>query len=220
VVAVRNVGTDDAFHLVRPDGLERLTKTEAALLLGDPATAAAYPGSTVQPVVVAAGAAATAPPGPASGSGSDDADDVPAAPPHPAELLPGQVPCARHDTAAGDPDTSLVAAYPPPTSAVPAVGVPGVAADSRIAGRIGVAPGWGCLARPLLPSGAGGASYYLVTDLGVKYPVPTRELAATLGYDASGAALVPASMLALLPTGPALDPAALGPSAPPGVTAM
>jgi Type VII secretion system ESX-1, transport TM domain B len=47
-----------------------------------------------------------------------------------------------------------------------------------------------------------------VTDAGVKFPVPSADVAA-LGYRAGQAAPLPAALLGLLPTGPALDLAPL-----------
>jgi len=72
-----------------------------------------------------------------------------------------------------------------------------------------VAPGGGALVRPQAAPGVGGNSLFLVTDAGVKYPVPSATAAAALGYRASKAARLPAALLGLLPTGPALSLPAL-----------
>jgi type VII secretion protein EccB len=88
-----------------------------------------------------------------------------------------------------------------------------------------VAPGGGALAdQVLLPGGRGAlvatlmppespavGNVYVLTDQGVKYPVPrgsTGGVLSALGYEGVAPVAVPASILALLPTGPALDPEA------------
>jgi hypothetical protein len=96
----------------------------------------------------------------------------------------------------------------PPAGQPPAVGTPGVTASAQGAALISVAPGDGALIRPQVAPGTGGSSLFLVTDTGVKYPLPAAE-AAALGYRASEAAALPAALLGLLPTGPALDLPAL-----------
>jgi type VII secretion protein EccB len=51
---------------------------------------------------------------------------------------------------------------------------------------------------------AGG--YFVVTDTGVKYAVPSAEVLELLGYPAAGAIEVPTALVLRLPTGPTLDP--------------
>jgi hypothetical protein len=47
-----------------------------------------------------------------------------------------------------------------------------------------------------------------VTDLGVRYPVPTAAVLGLLGYAGVSPVRLPAGLVALLPSGRALDPAA------------
>lgn len=91
----------------------------------------------------------------------------------------------------------------------PRIGVDGV----RLADRVHVAGGHGALVQVVPAAGmsATGTTRYLVTDRGVKYALPRQDAAAvqeTLGYGEVTPVPVPAYLLALLPTGPALDPAA------------
>jgi hypothetical protein len=72
---------------------------------------------------------------------------------------------------------------------------------AALADLVVVAPGSGALVD------AGGA-LGLVTDLGVRYPVPSTEVAAVLGYANAQPVRVPVEIVALLPTGVALDPVA------------
>jgi hypothetical protein len=55
---------------------------------------------------------------------------------------------------------------------------------------------------------APGGALSIVTELGIRYPVASREVADKLGYAGVKATPMPAEVVALLPVGPALDPAA------------
>jgi hypothetical protein len=65
--------------------------------------------------------------------------------------------------------------------------------------------GSGALVRASTASGGDGA-LTLVTDSGQRYPIPDRDAATRLHYDAAAVRQVPASFVRLLPVGPALDP--------------
>jgi ESX secretion system ATPase EccB len=201
VVRVHGIAGPDGYYLVRADGLGRLSATWAALLLADPGTAAAYPGGHVTPVTVDPDALAAAPrSGTGAPTGTDTDGAVPAVLPHPARLPSGAVPCARTGSAR-DTAVRLVAA------AAPAGDPPATGTGPLVADRIAVPADTGAVVVPLLPSGRAGGTRYLVTDLGVKYPLPTADAATYLGYGRVRPVPVPAAVLALLPTGPALDPA-------------
>ncbi|GAA3768705.1 type VII secretion protein EccB [Plantactinospora mayteni] len=94
----------------------------------------------------------------------------------------------------GNPDT---ATRPPATAA----GVP-------LADHVAVEPGRGVvvLAKPT-PDATGG-TWLLVTDHGIAYPVPTTEVLGQLGYQATQAVSLPTGLMARIPHGPTLDPAA------------
>jgi hypothetical protein len=47
----------------------------------------------------------------------------------------------------------------------------------------------------------------MITDLGVRYPLPAPEVAGYLGYDPGSAATMPANLISLIPPGRSLDPA-------------
>ena len=203
VLVVRNVGSASQLYLVGTDGVAPITATQAAILLTDRGESAAYPGSTVAPVSVSPAAIAHASMLPSS---VVDKVAVPSAPPH--DYLPGAaaVPCADY-SASGGAGLQLVFAVPP-VGQPPALATPGVTASPQGAALISVAPDGGALVRPEIAPGSGGSSLFLVTDTGVKYPLPATE-AAALGYRAGQAAALPAALLGLLPTGPALDLPAL-----------
>jgi type VII secretion protein EccB len=203
VLVVRNVGSPSELYVVGPGGVSLITATQAAVLLTDRGESAAYPGGTVAPVTVSPAAIANAPVVP---SGLADKVAVPSAPPR--DYLPGAgaVPCAEY-SASGGTAPRLVFAVPP-AGQPPAVGTPGVTASPEGASLISVAPDDGALVRPEIAPGSGGSSLFLVTDTGVKYPLPATE-ATALGYRAGRADPLPAALLGLLPTGPALDLPAL-----------
>jgi ESX secretion system ATPase EccB len=96
--------------------------------------------------------------------------------------------------------------------AVPA-GIAASGADAPpgavLADQVHVARGRGALAvvaaTPSTPAGSGTVS--LVTDTGLQYPLANRGLLAKLGYGDVRPRQIPASLISLLPLGPALDPA-------------
>lgn len=57
-------------------------------------------------------------------------------------------------------------------------------------------------------------TYNVVTDLGIRYPVPSGEALQMLGYAPDQAVEIPAALVARISQGPPLDPAtAIQPSA-------
>jgi type VII secretion protein EccB len=184
------------YFVLTAAGLLPVSRTGAALVLGDPATAAAYGGVTAQAreLSPAALASATVLPAPAS---------VPDLPPALLAAQPGRVPCVRAIAGGAASSVAVVSA--------PAAAVVGGVVDGPLFGRdgltadlIGVRPGGGLLARTMPAPGVDGAGLYLVTEPGVKYPVADDITAQALGYQASDAVQVPASLLGLLPSGPVL----------------
>ncbi len=89
--------------------------------------------------------------------------------------------------------------------------LPTLARPSTVDGSVCTAPGGVWLdapPAPVLPAGYGalvGSPPFLVTDQGVRYPVPDP---AALGYTAVDPMALPAAVLDAVPLGPALDPAA------------
>jgi type VII secretion protein EccB len=203
VLVAKNVGSAGQFYLAAAGGISAISPTQAAMLLGDPATISVYRGTAVVPVPVSTAAIATAhqvrlvlP----------DGSPAPHSPPA-AFVYGAKSPCMDYP-ASGATVPALVAAQPPAGTA-PAVGQIAVSVSPQGANLVGVAAGGGALVRPQAAPGVGGNSLFLVTDAGVKYPVPSATAAAALGYRAAKAARLPAALLGLLPTGPALNLSAL-----------
>ena len=204
VLVEHNVGSASQLYLVGHGGVAPITTTQAAILLTNRAESAAYQGgrrrrswSARQPSRTPRSCRPAWPTGPACRP-PRRTTSCPAAPPSPAWTTP-------HPAA---PRTRTWSSRHCRPAQPPAVGTPGVTASPQGAALISVAPGGGALVRPQVAPGVGGSSLFLVTDAGVKYPLPAAE-AAALGYRASEAAALPAALLGLLPTGPALDLPAL-----------
>jgi type VII secretion protein EccB len=197
VFAVRVPGTPERYFVLLRDGLRELSPTAFALVMGDPATASAYPGQAVRALEISPYELSRLP----ASQQALLSEAVPAVPPGQTALRPGQTWCVE-STAAG----TTVA-----VRAVPAVA--GTLADARLtrteqtADAVTVGAGLGGLVREARPGQAPGNSYFLVTDTGAKYPL-TPAVADMLGYPPAGATPTPAGVLALLPTGPVLDPVA------------
>jgi ESX secretion system ATPase EccB len=82
------------------------------------------------------------------------------------------------------------------------------ATGAVLADRIVVPPGAGALVTNLAAPDASAGGLSLVTDLGMRYSLPSVELLPVLGYGGVEVVPLPAPVLALVPAGPALDPAA------------
>jgi len=193
VLLVRNVASQPAYYLVEAGGVASITATQAAVLLGDPAGAIA-----TAPVKVSQAAVGRLPV-----LRQDLADGAGAPPTPPAGFAAaGEVPCVDYPAAGGS--TPTLAFSVPPPGLPPVIGAPGVHPSPAGASLISVAPGAGALVKAQSAPGVAGSSYFLVTSEGVKFPLAIGDVSA-LGYRVGSAAGLPATLLGLLPTGPALD---------------
>ena len=87
------------------------------------------------------------------------------------------------------------------------------------ADQVVIPVGGGALVRTASAPGTPPGTGFLVTDLGVRYPLVADTVASTLGYGHLEQAGVPPALLTLLPSGPALSPEAAlvsRPISPPG----
>ncbi|MFI5609772.1 type VII secretion protein EccB [Amycolatopsis sp. NPDC051903] len=205
VDAMASPGDATSYYLVHPDGLEPVGQTEASLLVTTPANDAAYDGNPAPVRVRAADVASVRKVTPSRSGGAD-----PAAYP---DRIPGKAPvtgssvtlCAQ----GGEVLVSAAVPVPPGGRALPVTSH----RDARVADEVYVPPSGGALV-----SDSGSGTTYLVTDAGRKYPVATAPALASLGYGSVAGQALPSGLLALVPTGPALDPATAGQPAPSGGT--
>ncbi|WP_132492582.1 type VII secretion protein EccB [Saccharopolyspora elongata] len=194
-------------YLLGQAGLVPLTDTVFKLISGDPKTqAVAYGGKPVEPKRIGASdltahSAAPAAKGELTGGGA-----FPEKPPVLVEDDDDQALCAS--TTPG-PSVTSVSLLPKEIvdAAKPVPPQPGVALSCPRPDRVSLSPGHGVL---VVPQTAGRAStMFLVADTGVKYPIPSPEAAAQLGYEVPPVTM-PTLLVDQLPTGPALDPAMAG----------
>ncbi len=79
---------------------------------------------------------------------------------------------------------------------------------ARLADRVYVPAGRVAIVRAIGAPTAAAGPYFVITDVGVRYALPSPGVLAMLGYDPQLAVDVPASLVNKIPAGPALDPAA------------
>jgi type VII secretion protein EccB len=204
VFVVHTAGNDDTFFVLTGSGLAPVTSMLADLLLGDPRnTSVAYPGGGAQAITVSATVAVAA-----QTSSVPAAADLPLAAPQPVDGASGQVPCTQLRFGSNQgPATRVAFVNPGRLPQAPTSGTPATGTDQDPV-QVNVAPGGGMLALELAAPGVTSGTRYLVTDLGVRYPLPSSDVADLLGYGGVAPTPVPSTILALLPTGQPLDPAA------------
>jgi type VII secretion protein EccB len=176
-------------YVVAAEGLVPVSLTVATLLGADPATTT-VPAITLTPAQLATQRVLAAPVWQA---------ELPAEPPAALDLS-SEVPCVRWSG-----DRAALVSAPGLSGAVVSAAQSGITRDGRVADLVDVTPGAGLIARTRPADGVPGAGIYLITEAGAKFPVGSTEAAEALGFSVDGAALVPAELLALLPTGPVLD---------------
>ena len=189
-------GGERQHYLVLDDGLANLTPQQTLVVLGQ---------YDVEPQEISAAEANAAP--------SSDALAPPpggvAAPTDPPELAPlpasGRATlCAETHDGRGSPVVTMGGDLDAATGAVPTmVESP---AGTRLADWVLVPPGHGAAVRAN-PSGTSDVgSYHLVTDVGLRFPVPSEEVLTLLGYNPALAVEMPAALVQRIPAGPTLDP--------------
>lgn len=186
-------------YLVRADGLDPLTDLEQRVQTGE---------YQVEPVPIGAAAANALPTsaeGPASTSG---AAALPLSAPELARL-PADRPvplCAETADARVPPVVSYGGELSPAAGAIPTGGAS--PAGTRLADLVRVPPSRVAVVRALPSATASTGAFQLVTDVGLRFPVPSEEVLGILGYPPAAAVDMPAGLVQRIPAGPTLDPAA------------
>jgi type VII secretion protein EccB len=185
--------------VLRAEGLMSLTPMAYAMLAADPETAGLYRGQAVEPTPLSLAALAQLPVVDRSALSSS----LPQEPPRIVTRPPAGLGwCVRQ--AMGDGGLEVTADRPPTASDAVTDGLR-ITRTPATAELVRVAPGVGGLVVAGRFDQALGSSRYLVTDAGVKYPVPDAATAQRLGYPSSDARPVPPALLDLLPSGPVLS---------------
>lgn len=193
-------GNNRQYYLVGRTKITAITVVQALIQLADPETRLAYGGN--DPVARPLSAADSAP-----------RVDLPAA--HPTDP-----PANQPRMAAVNSERSTVCASFAGPGLVPQVAVEAAVEGARIAhatqqrtfegtvlaDRIQVEPGWGTIVESMVSATAVVGSLYLVTDEGKRYPIPSNAVKSALGYRNAAPVQMPASLVARIPSGDALDP--------------
>lgn len=189
-------GQPDQYYVVMMSGVAPTTATDAQLLLGDPRERLAYPGRTPEPIQVVASDVAPVVIGAVSTPGFPPGAQVPTII-DPAQYQDSQL-CSTYDPGSGNSTVSLAPQAP---GSGPS--------EAATAQTTRLQPGHAALVREVpYVGGQPTDAVYLVTDAGVRYPVPSAEALTALGYGGMAATPVLKGILSMIPTGPALDPVA------------
>jgi type VII secretion protein EccB len=201
VFRIETLGGAKLFAVALPAGLAEISQVQADLLLGDPDTAPVLGQREAitlgQAEYTAAPKATLALP---TGEGGP-----PATSPALVTTASGTVLCAQ--VAAGGAAAQVRVDVPPPDIAGATATGSRAAEGTVLADRVLVPPNSGAIVEALASPAAPNGALCLITDLGIRYPVPNADVLAMLGYGGVSPVRVPAEMVALLPAGPALDPA-------------
>jgi type VII secretion protein EccB len=188
-------GSGPQYYLVLDDGLAAITPLQQAILVAE------HPERRPEPVELSRVTSA-----PVSKRLSRPSGDIPApeSPPKLASPAPGDLLCAEITDPAAVPAIRIGGSVPgleaaAPTGSASPEGAP-------LADRVLVPPGHLAVIRVLSSPGARAGAYYLVTDLGIRYAVPSAAVLQTLGYRTDQAVDIPAGLVNRIPAGPALDP--------------
>ncbi|KAA9166892.1 type VII secretion protein EccB [Amycolatopsis acidicola] len=186
------------YYLVRTDGLASLSELQVRILQGQ---------YSVQPKQIPASAANAAPVSTALAPAAGEA----APPTRPPALTSSDTTtlCARTGDARTAPVISVGGNNGQLAAGIQTTQQSG--AGTKLADRVLVPPGGVAVVRALPSETATAGAYNLVTDLGLRYPVPSAKALEALGYSESQAVDMPAALVQRIPQGPTLDfaPAAM-----------
>jgi len=194
-------GPDSSFFVSLADGVAPITAVEAALISGVPGRIQTAPRRVSTAEVNSAHQSASR-----LGSG-----DLPATRPPVADA--GGTPVCVQDVDAGGVvhDVPVISiggqALPVISTGMAASSTRPADSDRPRVDQVVVAAGSAALVQRLAADGTVTAGQFLVTDSGRRYALADDSVATALGYAGAHATGVPGSVLDLLPSGPALDPA-------------
>jgi type VII secretion protein EccB len=193
---VAQTATEQQFYVVMADGLAPITELQKAIYTGQVNAA---------PQQISVFDANSAPKSHALELPTSS-EPPPARPPHVVTAATGAAACAEFRDARGQPTVSVVTRAPELTAGIPTASA--TAGGTSLADRIAVPAGKVVLVRAMQSANAtsGGAS--IVTDLGIRYPVPDLQALQALGYPPTRAVDMPAGLVNRIPAGPTLDPVA------------
>lgn len=184
-------------YVVLTDGLAPLTEFQVRILRGQ---------YSVTPKEISPSLANEAPTSDVLAPARGDAAP-PESPPELATARSGQAAlCSRTENARSGPVISLGGELSAIENGV--VTSAETSEGTRLADRVLVPPGGVAVVRAMPSDGRGPGALSVVTDLGLRFPVPAPEILASLGYSETMAVEMPATLVQRIPAGPALDPSA------------
>jgi type VII secretion protein EccB len=195
-LVVAQTAAGPQFYLVMSDGLTPITELQKAAYAGQT-------GASEQSISLSEANNAKKSGKLLAASG----DDAP--PGRPPRLVPtsnASAGCAEFTDARTPPAVSVLTGASELTSGIPTVG--NLPTGTTLANRIAVPPGRVVLVRALSSPTATAGAYNLVTDLGLRYPIPSDEALLALGYPPQRAVDMPSGLVNRIPPGPTLDPEA------------
>ncbi|MFC7548791.1 type VII secretion protein EccB [Plantactinospora sp. GCM10030261] len=195
-VLVSTTGTGKQFYLVFDDGLAPITAVQQLILQADQNT---------KPIDVGVSETTDAPRS-ARLRPDNTAGQPPATPPTLVSPAGDEQLCAVTGDAAAPPQLVVGGTLPGADAATVTVG--GGAGGTALADRVLVPAGRVAIVRVMTGPNAAAGPHYVITDLGIKYAVPSGDALQLLGYTPGQAVAVPTALVSRIPSGPALDPAA------------
>jgi type VII secretion protein EccB len=204
-VRVVQSGGGTQYYLVQQRQIQAITPVQAAITLADPAVRQ----------LVYGGNAPVAQPLPAAVANSVPRQNL-------SPVDPTDPPAMKPATAAVNSDQSTVCASFRNAGLVPEVAFEAAVEGAEIApateqrtqngtvlaNRVEVQPSWGAVVESLPSPTATSGSLFLVTDDGRRYAIANGDARDALGYGPAAPVQMPASLVARIPSGDALDPQA------------
>jgi type VII secretion protein EccB len=191
---VAETATGPQFYVVLSDGLAPITELQKAIYTGQVNAA---------PVTISVFDANNAP--------KSHRLDVPAGnepppgrPPKLVTAAPTDAACAEFRDARGQPALSVVSGARELTAGIPTSGA--LPSGTSLADRIWVPAGKVALVRAMASATATSGAATIVTDLGIRYPVPNDQALKALALPATKVVDMPAGLVNRIPPGPTLDP--------------
>lgn len=203
VFVVATAGGDKQYYVALRDALAPVSFLQVSILLGDPATKVAYGGATPTPREFSAADASSARKSDVFQRQDGDAQP-PADLPELVDVSQQTSACAAFRHARPLPTVFIEAAMPDAGSGAPTTSR--TEEGTALADRVVVPPGRGAVVEAMPAADAERGALALVTSEGIRYAVPNRNVLEALGYGKVRPTRLPASLVARLPEGPALDP--------------
>lgn len=204
VMVVRS-GGGSQYYLLERDQIRAITPVQASITLADPTVrSTVYDGNTPRAKPLSA---ATANSVRRQGMPAPDPTDPPNTKPAMAGVNSNQsTVCASFDNAGLVPDVAVQAAVE--GAALAPATQQRTQNGTVLANRVKVEPGWGSVVESMSSPTATSGSLFLVTDQGLRYGLSSDDAVQALGLTGVDPVPMPASLVARIPAGDALDPLA------------